>query len=97
MYPRVLIGIHHFIRALPRTTSGCEVYEEDLDSLEDERDQLLKAGRQDEEKERSLRTKLKANTEDIKETNETIEQLEKALENPSKVSQYIFPQTSEMS
>ena len=46
---------------------------------------MLREGRQDEEKEMSLTTKLKKEAEELEEIRETIEQLEKGLENPSKV------------
>ena len=52
---------------------------------------MVREGRQDEEKEMSLTTKLKKEAEELEEIRETIEQLEKGLENPSKVGdQYRF-------
>ena len=46
---------------------------------------MVREGRQDEEKVMSLTTKLKKEAEELEEIRETIEQLEKGLENPSKV------------
>ena len=50
---------------------------------------MLREGRQDEEKVMSLTTKLKKEAEELEEIRETIEQLEKGLENPSKVGESV--------
>ena len=73
-------------RVLPNETSGCDVYEERIESLEKEEEIIRGEGRQLDEERRKLQNKLRGKEEDLNDFRQTIEALEKALEDPDKVT-----------
>ena len=67
-------------------TNRCDSYEEHIESLEKEREDVRREGRQYEEDRGDLRKKLKGKEDDLSDFRETIEALEKTLEDPDKVN-----------
>lgn len=84
-----LLVLKHF-RVLAEETTSCHVYEEAIESLEEQRETLRKEGSQMEEERRNLHKSVQAGVKEVKELGDAIESMEKVLANPEKVKLCIY-------